>query len=177
MTIDKCILRLVEKNILQPVPVGVNIFNYDLMIETANQFNWIYPTIEQIEAAAQELSLEVNFENRKIGLIETENQNYLNLLSLGYTNSNFNITLAIEETDRTAFANMLTMINLAIDLNQTLNDFTIADINGNLHDFSLQNLKILLLSYGFYYQTIWQQHKAKIKQIELANTIEELNEI
>ena len=98
-------------------------------------------------------------------------------LKEGYFNSDFNITLAIMPEDRKSFTELLIMLNLAKELNQTVDNINIADLYNNVITLPVLNFKILMLQYGVYYQTLWEQYSTYKKTITNCNTNDELQNI
>lgn len=92
---------------------------------------------------------------------EIKRIDFANKIASGYAVPNTDIVLALNENDINAFSTLLTLIKEAIELGQlTENDVTtISDINGNLHEVTVSQLRLILLGYGFYYKTIWDLSK------------------
>jgi len=90
--------------------------------------------------------------NRQQGII-------FETISQGYTVQPENFTLGLQESDRNAFAQMLVLVKEALDLNMINNDTpqTIADANSNKHTISTLRFRQLMVEYGFYYQSLWNQ--------------------
>lgn len=105
-------------------------------------------------------------EELKLKAIQRENENFSILLKQGFSSERFDITLAIEESDRTAFSNLIVMLSLYNDSEKASMTIPVSDINGILKAFSYTDLVELLKAYGQYYQTIWTMHKAEINRIE-----------
>jgi hypothetical protein len=136
---------------------------------------------EKTDAEKAEINEAVQYEQGLLTLDELKTRyidkletSYRAALASGYTNDTFNITLAIEEKDRLAFGQLLTMLKLAEDLHQTVGNQSIADINGNLHSLSVANLKALMLYYGVYYQTLWSRLNTKRNAINEATNYNEV---
>jgi hypothetical protein len=86
-------------------------------------------------------------------------------------------TLRCEESDRNAFSQLLVMLAEADRLGQLPTTIPITDYAGQIQQFSVPELRLLLLAYGNAYQSLWR-HKAQYHEaIEQAETIEAVNQI
>jgi hypothetical protein len=68
-------------------------------------------------------------------------------------------SLALYDYDRSNFSNMLTLVNEGLMLGQmtTSSIVSIKSQEGNILSMTAIQFKILMLQYGFYYKTIWDQ--------------------
>jgi len=92
-------------------------------------------------------------------LILQKEQLYNTLLNAGYQIPNTNIKLAIGDTDRVAWNQLLTLLNEMLNLN-TINLTTpidIVDKDGVAHQFTVEQTKSILAGLGYYYYSIWLQ--------------------
>jgi hypothetical protein len=67
------------------------------------------------------------------------------------------ITLRAADADRTAFAQLLTMLSEAERLGLLPPKATIADKSGTAHELPTAQLRAMLVQYGGIYQAIWLQ--------------------
>jgi len=67
--------------------------------------------------------------------------------------------LGLQESDRSAFFQALTLINQAENLGLLTDDSIqeISDINGTRKTVSVRRFKEIVVSYGFYYMTLWSK--------------------
>jgi hypothetical protein len=86
-------------------------------------------------------------------------------------------TLRCEESDRNAFSQLLVMLAEAERLGQLPTTIPITDYAGQIHQFSVPDLRLLLLAYGNAYQSLWTQKAQYHAAIEQAETIEAVNQI
>lgn len=75
------------------------------------------------------------------------------------------ITLRAAESDRTAFTQLLTMLNEAERLDMLPPTTTIADKSGATHELPTAQVRALLVQYGGVYQSLWLQ------RVELENAV------
>lgn len=67
------------------------------------------------------------------------------------------ITLRAADSDRTAFTQLLTMLNEAERLAMLPATVTIADREGNAHELPTSEVRATLVQYGDIYQALWVQ--------------------
>ena len=146
-------------------------------IEAQDTFTWFRKDVdsEKVDYSFfQPTTLEEYKTKRKWQL----DQDYQALLNQGYYNEGAGVTLAINESDQTAFTKLLSLLKLAEDLGQEIPDQYISDINGNMvGSFPLLTLKGLLLQYGIYYQTIWSNLVMKKNLVDGCETIEDVLDV
>jgi hypothetical protein len=65
------------------------------------------------------------------------------------------VTLRAADSDRTAFTQLLTMLNEAERLGMLPPTTTIADKNGVPHELPTAQVRAMLVQYGGIYQTLW----------------------
>lgn len=77
----------------------------------------------------------------------------------GYNISGSSYYLGLEDTDRAQFQGMLLLVNEALSLGMitTSSMQTIVDKNKNSVQMTALEFKQLMVGYGFYYKTIWDQ--------------------
>lgn len=70
-----------------------------------------------------------------------------------------NFILALSDSDRAAFSQMLSLVKEALDLGLITNDTpqTIADKDGQKHEVSTLRFRQIMVQYGFYYKSLWDQ--------------------
>jgi hypothetical protein len=67
------------------------------------------------------------------------------------------VTLRAADTDRTAFTQLLTMLNEAERVGMLPPTTTIADKDGVPHELPTAQVRAMLVQYGGIYQTLWLQ--------------------
>lgn len=80
-------------------------------------------------------------------------------ISEGYLVQPENFILALKDSDRSSFSQMLSLIKEALDLGLITNETpqTIADKNGQKHEISTLRFREIMVQYGFYYKSLWDQ--------------------
>lgn len=80
-------------------------------------------------------------------------------ISAGYNIPNTSIYLKMGSEDRIAWNQLLSLLNEMLSTNQiTLStQIKIADINGVMHDVTVQEAKQILSGLGYYYYQLWTQ--------------------
>jgi hypothetical protein len=86
-------------------------------------------------------------------------------------------TLRCEESDRNAFSQLLVMLAEAERLGQLPTTIPITDYAGQIQQFSVPDLRLLLLAYGNAYQSLWAQKAQYHTAIEQVETVEAVNQI
>lgn len=101
--------------------------------------------------------LEIQSKENELSLINDKLNTFNSAIAAGFTVPNETFTLRLTETDRAAFAQMLALVREALDLGMIDNDTiqTISDINSELHQVSILKFRQIMVSYGFYYKTLW----------------------
>ncbi len=81
------------------------------------------------------------------------------LISAGYTVPNTTCSLALYEEDRAIFSTMLTLVNESLALGQmtTESQVSIKCLDDSILYMSAIEYKTLMMRYGFYYKTLWDQ--------------------
>jgi len=92
-------------------------------------------------------------------LLNKQQELIFSTISQGYTVQPENFTLGLQESDRNAFSQMLSLVKEALDLNMISNDTpqTIADTSETKHTISTLRFRQLMVEYGFYYKSLWDQ--------------------
>ena len=122
--------------------------------------SWETKDLPTYNPETQKLFYDTNL--REYIVIEKSNQDNLReKIEEGFTVNPENITLAISESDRSAFSQMLTLVQEAISLGMITNDTpqTIADKSGTLHTVSTLRFRQIMVMYGMYYKQLWDQYK------------------
>lgn len=67
--------------------------------------------------------------------------------------------LALKDEDRAAFSQMLSLVKEALDLGLITNETPqiIADKNGQKHQISTLRFRQIMVQYGLYYKSLWDQ--------------------
>lgn len=159
--------------ILSPEGINIGCKFFETLEEAEYFFNI---TKKDIQEGEYEEYLSSKTVNKTSKLLELDNY-FNNKIISGYYDETEDIIVAITSDDRKSFTETLTMLSLAKDLGQNIETFTITDINNQLHELPILRLKILLLKYGIYYQTIWQSYVTYKNIINGLQTEEELNNL
>lgn len=75
------------------------------------------------------------------------------------------ITLRAADSDRTAFTQLLTMLNEAERLEMLPATTTITDRDGTAHELPTSQVRAMLVQYGGIYQSLW------VQKVSLENSI------
>lgn len=77
----------------------------------------------------------------------------------GFLVSGTTCSLALYEEDRAIFSTMLTLVNEALEIGQmtTESQVSIKCLDGNILYMSAIEFKTLMMQYGFYYKSLWDQ--------------------
>lgn len=80
-------------------------------------------------------------------------------IDAGYLVEPEGFTLGLTESDRNAFTQMLTLTKEALELGLITNDTpqTIADKSGQKHQITTLRFRQIMVAYGFYYKSLWDQ--------------------
>jgi hypothetical protein len=78
------------------------------------------------------------------------------------------VTLRAADSDRTAFTQLLTMLNEAERLDMLPPTTTIADKSGVPHELPTAQVRAILVQYGGVYQTIWLQRVGLENAVKVA---------
>lgn len=83
----------------------------------------------------------------------------LQSISSGYSVQPEGFILGLTESDRNAFTQMLALTKEALDFGLITNDTpqTIADKSGQKHQITTLRFRQIMVAYGFYYKTLWDQ--------------------
>lgn len=132
--------------------------------EIFNQFNLSNPVLTS-KRGEEEIILT---EDERISIINQWVDNYiedqfnsLKRIENGFNIEPENITLGLSENDRNSFSQMLSLVKEALDLGLITNDSPqiISDINGKKHQISTLRFRQMMVQYGFYYKSIWDNQK------------------
>jgi len=90
-------------------------------------------------------------------ILELKSQTFETLRNNGFLVSPENFYLALNDNDRNSFTQMLSLVKEALDLGLITNDTPqiISDKDGNLHTLTTLRFRQIMVEYGFYYKTIW----------------------
>lgn len=90
---------------------------------------------------------------------EVRQQNLSQAVSQGFLVQPENITLALADSDRILFAQMLSLVELALSLGMINNDTPqiIGDIQGNKHTVTTLRFRQIMVEYGFFYKSLWDE--------------------
>ena len=110
-----------------------------------------------VDLTDEEKAAYIESENQKQRLLER--QRFLDTVNNGYTVQPENFTLGLLESDRNAFSQMLGLIKEALDFNLISGDTlqTISDKNGEKHQITTNRFRQIIVQYGFYFKTLWDQ--------------------
>jgi hypothetical protein len=93
---------------------------------------------------------------------EIKAETYFVAVENGFLVEPENFVLALHDQDRLAFTQMLSLIKEALDLGLITNEttHTILDKNGSPHQVTTLRFRQIMVQYGFYYKTIWDDLNA-----------------
>lgn len=88
---------------------------------------------------------------------------YQDAINIGYQIPNTDIYLGLTDKDRSAWNQLLTLINELLSIGQInlSTELSIADKNGLSHVFPVSQIKQILASLGLYYYQIWSQRNSQ----------------
>ena len=82
-----------------------------------------------------------------------------NSVNMGFLVSPENFYLGLQDEDRNAFTQMMVLLREALEMGlitpQTPQ--SIKDKDGNVHTITTERFQQIIISYGFYYKTLWEQ--------------------
>jgi hypothetical protein len=87
------------------------------------------------------------------------------------------ITLRADESDRSAFSQLLVLLRESEIAGMSPETVQIADLTGSLHTVSIDAARRLLIAYGDQYHQIWASYMTFKKRIADASSNDELNAI
>lgn len=76
-------------------------------------------------------------------------------VNAGYTVEPEGFTLGLQESDRNAFTQLLTLVRLAEEMNVATESYQIRDKSGQNQTLTRERLKQVLLAYGAYYAGLY----------------------
>lgn len=90
---------------------------------------------------------------------QDKQRNFDAAISAGYNIPNTNIYLKMGSEDRIAWNQLLSLLNELLSSNQIAlsTQIKIADVNGVMHDVTVQEAKQILAGLGYYYYQLWTQ--------------------
>jgi hypothetical protein len=70
-----------------------------------------------------------------------------------------NFTIGLDENDRAAFSQMLSLVKEALDLGLITNETpqTISDKSGQKHQLATLRFRQVMVAYGFYFKGLWDE--------------------
>jgi hypothetical protein len=109
------------------------------------------PTLAELEAAWAEI-------NQKTPE-ELSSEQLKTSIEGGFLVQPEGFTLALNDTDRIAFSQLLVLVKEALELGLISNDSPqiISDKNGQKHEISTLRFRQIMVAYGFYYKSIWDK--------------------
>ena len=156
-----------------------SLYSYYKLNESQVSFYNTYPYASVTEVLNMQLnnndamSLEQAKENKRI---EIENE-YLSTVLEGYYDSTLGITIRIDDEDRNAFNQRITLLSLLPD-GMKPQTTVITDKDGNPVELSIQNFLSLMVRMGLYFDTqVWSKRTLLMKQVRDATNIETVNNI
>ena len=90
---------------------------------------------------------------------EIKTNKFQGYISQGFLVSPENFVLGLDENDRAAFSQMLSLIKEALDLGLITNESvqTISDKNGQKHQLLTLRFRQVMVAYGFYFKGLWDE--------------------
>ena len=83
------------------------------------------------------------------------------------------VHLKMADSDRSAFTQLLTLLNEAERFGQLPTETTISDYNSNTITLPTMQLRLLIIQYGLIYQSIWSKRVQLTKLVEAAQSDED----
>jgi hypothetical protein len=113
--------------------------------------------INVIEKTQEEIN-----EERIAEINRQKEKTYQDAINAGYQIPDTQIYLGLTDQDRSAWNQLLTLINELLSVNQiTLStELSISDKDGAAHIFQVSQIKQILAGLGMYYYQIWSQRKS-----------------
>jgi len=130
--------------------------------EIFNQLNLSNPILTS-KRGEEEIILT---EDERISVISQWVDNYIEdqfsfskMIENGFDVQPENIKLGLSDNDRASFSQMLSLVKEALDLGLITNDSPqiISDINGEKHQVTTLRFRQIMVQYGFYYKSLWDQ--------------------
>ena len=87
------------------------------------------------------------------------------------------VHLKMADSDRSAFTQLLTLLNEAERFGQLPTETTISDYNSNPITLPTAQIRLLVVQYGLVYQSIWTKKMQLIKLVEAAKSDEDRMEL
>lgn len=114
--------------------------------------SWIVSLLSQEE-------IEQMQESQKMMVKSIKKQQITDIINQGFLVNPENFTLNLHDEDRNIFTQMLSLVKEALDLGLITNETpqTIADKNGQKHEISTLRFREIMVQYGFYYKSLWDQ--------------------
>lgn len=80
-------------------------------------------------------------------------------VSQGFLVEPENFTIGLDENDRAAFSQMLSLVKEALDLSLITNETpqTISDKSGQKHQLTTLRFRQVMVAYGFYFKGLWDE--------------------
>jgi hypothetical protein len=137
----------------------------DNIINTLVRKGWvIIPTTiapPAVEMTAEEIQNSLDFENAVL-LSEQKaaaRKIITDQIDAGYDVQPEDFVLGLSEYDRTAFTQMLLLVREALDLGLISNSDsqTISDKTGEKHSLTTERFRQIMVSYGLFYKSLWDQ--------------------
>ena len=146
---------------------------YENLISDLNNTDWVWSGTQMVPSFTK-----IKEDKKKQTILQ-----YQSLINNGIKIND--LTLAVQDNDRNAFVQLLTLLHTAESLLNTQEEKdaflnsnqTIADINGKPHILTVSQLRSLLVQYGLTFQTNWSNYVNKLHNIDQAKTLTDLNNI
>lgn len=133
------------------------------IIENLTRKGWSIITQPAYDPLTQELQFDPA--DGKFNVVNLSEQivneaKLFNATAAGFLVEPENFTLGLQDTDRTAFTQMLSLVQEALALNIIDNNTPqiIADTEGIKHTVTTLRFRQIMVEYGMYYKSLWNQY-------------------
>lgn len=102
---------------------------------------------------------ELTFHYAEMIKSDEKRKNIFQIIDQGFYVQPEEFYLAMGDNDRAMFSQMLSLVKEALELGLITNDTiqTIADKDGQKHQLTTLRFRQIMVAYGFYYKTLWDQ--------------------
>lgn len=130
------------------------------IIANLKRKGWVEVTPPSYDLATQRIEWNSTtgiFDVIDIPQCEINQQKLSQAVEQGYPVQPENITLGLNDSDRTLFTQMLSLVKEALELGLITNDTEqiIADQQGNKHTVTTLRFRQIMVEYGFFYKNLW----------------------
>ena len=128
------------------------------VIQTLLRKGWTVLEVPEYNAATQKIEFNGEFFDVIDKTVKEIDSEQIKLsIENGFLVQPEGFALALNDTDRIAFSQLLVLVKEALELGVITNDSPqiISDKDGQKHQVSTLRFRQIMVSYGLYYKTIW----------------------